>query len=194
MCVLMLYFIGCFCQYVLCDFTQPLQQNTIITDDTSRTLYIILKTWINMDNNMKFMPNVWGTRWRSWLRHCATNRKVAGSIPDGVIGIFHWHNPSEIFAAKLQKGNESNPSKSNCEDLNIQRNNSVFYGISSCEFPYEQLGDLFLLITWAVRIVFGILGFHHSLQPKRNNLPFASTVPNTRTRSFNYFAPCHRNS
>jgi hypothetical protein len=28
------------------------------------------------------------------LRHCATNRKVAGSIPDGVIGIFHWHNPS----------------------------------------------------------------------------------------------------
>ena len=35
-----------------------------------------------------------GTQWRSWLRHCATSRKVAGSIPDGVIGIFHWHNPS----------------------------------------------------------------------------------------------------
>ena len=29
-----------------------------------------------------------GTRWRSCLRHCATSRKVAGSIPDGVIGIF----------------------------------------------------------------------------------------------------------
>jgi hypothetical protein len=27
------------------------------------------------------------------MRHCPTNRKVAGSIPDGVIGIFHWHNP-----------------------------------------------------------------------------------------------------
>ena len=26
---------------------------------------------------------------RSWLRHCATCRKVAGSIPDCVIGIFH---------------------------------------------------------------------------------------------------------
>jgi len=24
-----------------------------------------------------------------WLRCCATNQKVAGSIPDGVIGIFH---------------------------------------------------------------------------------------------------------
>jgi hypothetical protein len=30
-----------------------------------------------------------------WLRYCATNRKVAGSIPDGVIGIFHWHNASD---------------------------------------------------------------------------------------------------
>jgi hypothetical protein len=30
---------------------------------------------------------VWGTWWRSWLRHCATNRKVAGSILDGVTGI-----------------------------------------------------------------------------------------------------------
>jgi hypothetical protein len=30
-----------------------------------------------------------------WLRYCATNRKVAGSIPGGVIGIFHWHNPSD---------------------------------------------------------------------------------------------------
>jgi len=26
------------------------------------------------------------------LRCCATNRKVAGSIPACVIGIFHWHN------------------------------------------------------------------------------------------------------
>ena len=24
-----------------------------------------------------------------WLSCCATNRKAAGSIPDGVIGIFH---------------------------------------------------------------------------------------------------------
>ena len=28
------------------------------------------------------------------LRCCATNRKVAGSIPDVAIWIFHWHNPS----------------------------------------------------------------------------------------------------
>jgi hypothetical protein len=28
------------------------------------------------------------------LRHCTPSRKVAGSIPDGVIGIFHGHNSS----------------------------------------------------------------------------------------------------
>jgi hypothetical protein len=30
----------------------------------------------------------WDTRWRSWLRNCATSWEVAGSIPDYVIGIF----------------------------------------------------------------------------------------------------------
>jgi hypothetical protein len=32
----------------------------------------------------------WGTLLvAQWLRHCATNQKVAVSIPDGVTGIFH---------------------------------------------------------------------------------------------------------
>ena len=30
-------------------------------------------------------------QWRSWLGHCASNREVADSISDGVMGIFHWH-------------------------------------------------------------------------------------------------------
>jgi len=30
-----------------------------------------------------------GTAVVQWLRYCATNRKVAGSIPAGVIGVFH---------------------------------------------------------------------------------------------------------
>jgi len=36
-----------------------------------------------------------GTAVAQWLWRCATNRKVAGSIPGYVIGIFHWHNPSD---------------------------------------------------------------------------------------------------
>jgi hypothetical protein len=34
-----------------------------------------------------------GTRYRSWLRHYATSRKVSCSIPD-VIGFFNWPKPS----------------------------------------------------------------------------------------------------
>ena len=33
--------------------------------------------------------NIVGTAVARWLKCCATNRKVAGSIPAGVIGIFH---------------------------------------------------------------------------------------------------------
>jgi hypothetical protein len=34
------------------------------------------------------------TRLRSWLRHYATSRKIAGLIPDDVIGFFSRSNPS----------------------------------------------------------------------------------------------------
>jgi hypothetical protein len=37
-----------------------------------------------------------GTKWRSWLGQCATSQKVAGSIPDEIIVIFHWLNPSGL--------------------------------------------------------------------------------------------------
>jgi hypothetical protein len=33
----------------------------------------------------------WWNAVAQWLRYCAINLKVVGSIPDGVIGIFHWH-------------------------------------------------------------------------------------------------------
>jgi len=46
-----------------------------------------------MHEQHKNINVMWGTRWRSWLRHCATSGKVAGSIPYGVIGIFHSRNP-----------------------------------------------------------------------------------------------------
>jgi hypothetical protein len=39
------------------------------------------------------------TQCRSWLRHCATSRKVADSIPESVTGIFHWHNPFDRIMA-----------------------------------------------------------------------------------------------
>jgi hypothetical protein len=46
------------------------------------------------DISLHAMCSVRGTRWRSWFRHYASIRQVAGSIPDGIIGIFHLLNPS----------------------------------------------------------------------------------------------------
>jgi hypothetical protein len=37
----------------------------------------------------RYINHMTGTAVAKWLRYCATNREVAGSIPDGVIGIFH---------------------------------------------------------------------------------------------------------
>jgi hypothetical protein len=41
----------------------------------------------------------WGMQWHSWLRHCTTSQKIAGSSPDGVTGINHWLNPSSCTVA-----------------------------------------------------------------------------------------------
>jgi hypothetical protein len=47
-----------------------------------------------MDNIIPYI-RTWDTLLvAQWLRHCATNRKVAGSIPDSITGIFRLHNPS----------------------------------------------------------------------------------------------------
>jgi hypothetical protein len=49
-------------------------------------------------NNTKACITSRATRQRSWLRHCATGRKIAGSIP-GVIEFFNWCNPSRRIMA-----------------------------------------------------------------------------------------------
>jgi hypothetical protein len=55
-------------------------------------LYVVQKVFVGMmDIILRLISK--GPRWRSWLRHCTTNRKVVGSIPNGVSGFFHRHNP-----------------------------------------------------------------------------------------------------
>jgi hypothetical protein len=41
--------------------------------------------WLLIKCNIR----IWWAAVAQWLRCCATNRKVAGLIPDGVTGIFH---------------------------------------------------------------------------------------------------------
>ena len=60
------------CHWIFWGYTQPLTEMS-----TGNLFYFIGSYYIRG-----------GTRWRSWLKHCATSRKVAGSIPDCVIGFF----------------------------------------------------------------------------------------------------------
>ena len=57
------------------------------TDAKHSTWEVILR--VAQIVNKEQLQNYMGARGAQWLRCCATNRKVAGSIPDGVIGIFH---------------------------------------------------------------------------------------------------------
>jgi hypothetical protein len=59
-------------------------QNVILASS-----YSGMKTIITIIIIINHYTNNYRARGRRWLRHCATSRKVAGSIPDGVIGIFH---------------------------------------------------------------------------------------------------------
>jgi hypothetical protein len=52
------------------------------------------KNYTGFCNKISYLTYTGDTQRRRWLRHCVKSRKVAGSIPDVVIGFFYWHNPS----------------------------------------------------------------------------------------------------
>jgi hypothetical protein len=57
--------------------------------DVTRDVNKYRKPWYG-DRKIRSLNAQWGPLMvAQWLRYCATNRKVAGSITDGVIGIFH---------------------------------------------------------------------------------------------------------
>ena len=47
------------------------------------------RTHISVTKTVILLATPYDIAVAQWLGCCATNRKVAGSIPDGVIGIFH---------------------------------------------------------------------------------------------------------
>lgn len=58
-------------------------------------------------NNRRYQLCV-DTRWRSWLPHCASIRKVTGSILNGVLGILHRLNPSGLTMTGVDSGPDRN--------------------------------------------------------------------------------------
>jgi hypothetical protein len=77
------------------EITNPSQGTIMFSDPVKLGTHFILGMFIckyiyqSIHVSGDYVPIIGGTRWRGWLRHCAKNQKVAGLIPDGVIGIFH---------------------------------------------------------------------------------------------------------
>ena len=103
------------CRWVqLCDYTRAAQRGGSVSFP-SRLLWDLWVVKLNWDSPLpppsrglwvlRFSPCPYdcaralyffrilltlGTAVAQWLRSCATNRRVVGSIQDGVFGIFHW--------------------------------------------------------------------------------------------------------
>jgi hypothetical protein len=71
------------------------------------------------------------TRWRRWLRYCATSRKVAGSIPDGVTVALRSTQPVHradnlgTFMYRMSRNSGSLSLLCPCPDL--QRDSFAFF-------------------------------------------------------------------
>jgi hypothetical protein len=61
-----------------------------VTDNIShRGLCVYIYIYLcSLEDSFMYIISGGRGRWGSWLRHCATNRQVGGSITDGVTGIF----------------------------------------------------------------------------------------------------------
>ena len=75
-----------------CSFT------TVLLRPTETKLHSPQRISLNIRNmpyvEVQTAPHTKNTGSITKLRHCGTSWNVAGSILDGVTGIFHWHNPS----------------------------------------------------------------------------------------------------
>ena len=54
-----------------------------------RKVTFVAYSWSSVTIRQTKMCQWWGTRWHSRFRHCAASQKFVGSIPDGIIEIFH---------------------------------------------------------------------------------------------------------
>ena len=86
-----------------------------------------------------------GTAVAQCLRSCATNRNVAGSIPDGVIGILQWHNPPDCTMAL---GSTQPPTEMSTRRISCGVNAAGAYGWQPYHLSVPLSLNLGTLISW----------------------------------------------
>ena len=81
------------CQRYGC-YTVTYHTESNVTYRVKRFYVLVCSLWVLCDT----CQFDWGMWWRIWLSYCATSWKVTCVIPNGVSGIFHWHNPGRTVA------------------------------------------------------------------------------------------------
>ena len=81
---------------------------------------------------------IWrGTQWHSWWKHCTTSWKAAGSIPSGVTGIFHWHNPSSRTMALRST-----------QPLTEMSTSNIYWGVKQLVCTADNLTTFMCRLSW----------------------------------------------
>jgi len=86
-----------------------------------------------------------GTGVAQWLRCCATNRKVAGSIPAGVSGIFYWH---KILPIALGRGVDSASNTNECQEHFLGVRVAGAWGWRPYHYPVPLSWNVGTLSSW----------------------------------------------
>ena len=116
--------------------------------------------WNHSAQNLLLL--LFGTTVAQWLRCCATNRKVAGSIPAGVIEIFYSHKILPIIITII---------------IIIIIGTAVAQWLRCCATIRKVAGS----------IPDGVIGIFHWHNPSDHTMALASTQPLNRNEYQEYF-------
>jgi hypothetical protein len=85
------------------------------------------------------------------VEYCATSRNVVGSIPNSVIGIFQWHNPS---GHPLALGSTQPPTEMGTRNISWGIKAAGAYGWQPCHLHVPIVLKLGALSSWNVQGLF----------------------------------------
>jgi hypothetical protein len=104
-----------------------------------------LQSSLNSTADLYSVFNIWRGLAVPQLRHCATTQKVMGSIPDGVIGIFHWLN---AYNHTMSLGMTEPLTEMSTRDFSWEKSRSVYRADNLITFIFWLSGNSGILSSW----------------------------------------------
>ena len=106
---------------------------------------VLLRGLRRSGREFDYAPQSWGTAVAQWLRCCVTNRKVAGSIPAGVIGFFIDIKP---FRSHYGPGVDSASNRNEYQEYFLWGKCSRRVRLTTYHHPVPLSRNLGILTSW----------------------------------------------